>query len=315
MTMTSSDDARVIFFGSGEIAIPSFERLIGGGPRPLALVTQPDKPAGRHRELTPPPIKRIALEAGIAVLQPESARDEAFLAELRTLAPDLIVVMAYGQILSKALIAIPRIACINLHGSLLPRHRGASCIQSAIEEGDRETGITVMHVAPKLDSGDIIHALATPILPEDTGGCVHDRLAFVAADALDAALSGILAGTAPRIPQDSTLATYSPKLDRDHGRIDWTWDAAKLARRIRAYDPWPGTWTTLDDGKRLKIYPAARVGDESTGPPGSLGISEAFVLVSCGEGHLVLGDVQPDGSRRMSATDWIKGRRSGLGLR
>ena len=304
----TSDDARVIFFGSGEIAIPSFHRLISEGPRPLALVTQPDKPAGRHRELTPPPIKRAALEAGIPVLQPESARDEAFLAELRALAPDLIVVMAYGQILSKALIAIPKIACINLHGSLLPRHRGASCIQSALEAGDPETGITVMHVAPKLDSGDVIHALATPILPDDTGGSVHDRLAFVAADALAAALPGILAGTATRAPQDSSLSTYAPKLERDDGRIDWTWDASRLARRIRAYDPWPGTWTTLDDGKRLKVFPALAL-DEFTGEPGVLSLFEGRVRVACGSGHLVLGEVQPDGSRRMPAKDWVKGLR------
>jgi methionyl-tRNA formyltransferase len=307
--MTSAADARVIFFGSGEIAIPSFQRLIGEGPRPLALVTQPDKPAGRHRELTPPPIKRVALEAGIPVIQPESARDEAFLAELRDHAPDLIVVMAYGQILSKALIAIPRIACINLHGSILPRHRGASCIQSAIEEGDQETGITVMHVAPKLDSGDIIHALATSIGPDDTGGSVHDRLAILAADALAAALPGIFDGTATRTPQDSALATYSPKLERDHGRIDWSWDAAKLARRIRAYDPWPGTWTTFDDGKRLKIFPA-RSGEESTGTPGSLNVADGLVRIACGSGHLVLSEVQPDGSRRMPAGDWVKGLRA-----
>ena len=310
----SPADARVVFFGSGEIAIPSLRRLIAGGPRPLALVTQPDKPAGRHRELTPPPIKRVALEAGIPVLQPEIARDEAFLDELRALAPDLIVVMAYGQILSKALIAIPRIACINLHGSLLPRHRGASCIQAAIGEGDAETGITVMHVAPKLDSGDIIHALATPLLPEDTGGSVHDRLAEVAAEALAAALPRVLDGTAPRIPQDPARATYAPKLERDDGRIDWTWDAGRLARRIRAYDPWPGTWTTVDGGKRLKIFPATAA-EESTGEPGSLGVVDGKVRVACGSGHLVLGEVQPDGSRRMPAADWIKGQRSGHGLR
>ena len=305
----STADARVIFFGSGEIAIPSFLRLISQGPRPLALVTQPDKPAGRHRELTPPPIKRVALEAGIPVLQPESARDESFLAELRALAPDLIVVMAYGQILSKALIAIPRIACINLHGSLLPRHRGASCVQAAIGEGDVETGITVMHVAPKLDSGDIIHALATPISADDTGGTVHDRLADVAAEALAEALPGLLDGTASRTPQDPALATYAPKLERDDGRIDWSWDAERLARRIRAYDPWPGTWTSVDGGKRLKIFPAVAA-MESTGEPGSVGVVDGQVRVACGSGHLVLGEVQPDGSRRMPAADWVKGLRT-----
>ena len=303
-------DARVVFFGSGEIAIPSFVRLIEAGPRPVALVTQPDKPAGRHRStLTPPPIKRVALEAGIPVLQPESARDEAFLADLRDLAPDLIVVMAYGQILSKALIGIPRLACINLHGSLLPRHRGASCVQAAIEAGDAETGVTVMHVAPKLDSGDIIHALATPISPEDTGGSIHDRLAGIAAEALAAALPGLLDGTASRTPQDPALATYAPKLERDDGRIDWAWEAGRIARRIPAFDPWPGTWTMTDGGKRLKIFSSAAA-EEGTGEPGAVSVVEGRVRVACGGGHLVLGEVQPDGSRRMPAADWVKGLRA-----
>ncbi|WP_193213979.1 methionyl-tRNA formyltransferase [Luteolibacter marinus] len=308
----SLPDARVVFFGSGEIAIPAFQRLIDEGPRPLALVTQPDKPAGRHRALTPPPIKRVALSAGIPVLQPESARDEGFLDELRSLGPDLIVVMAYGQILSKGLIAIPGIACINLHASILPRHRGASCIQAAIDEGDAETGVTVMHVVQKLDAGDIIHAETTVISPEDTGSTVHDRLAGVAATALFAALPGLLAGSAGRLPQDASAVTYAPKLGREDGRIDWTWTAGRIARRIRAYEPWPGTWTTIDDGhgpKRLKIFPADAV-DGETSPPGTLSFSEeGLPRISCGDGYLVLGDVQADGSRRMAAADWVKGLR------
>jgi methionyl-tRNA formyltransferase len=305
---------RVIFFGSGEIAIPAFRRLIEAGPRPLALVTQPDKPAGRHRDLLPPPIKRIALEAGIPVLQPESVREEASLAALREFAPDLIVVMAYGQILPKALIAIPRIACINLHASLLPRHRGASCIQAAIDEGDGETGITVMHVVPKLDAGDIIVAHATPVLPEDTGGSLHDRMADVAADAMAEALPLLLGGSAPRTPQDPDLATYAPKLERDHGRIDWTWDAERLARRIRAYDPWPGTWTEIIDGgkvKRIKIFPTT-VGEDSGGLPGAVTMADhGAIRVACGSGHLVLSEVQADGARRMSAQDWARGYHGG----
>lgn len=304
----SQADARVVFFGSGEIAIPAFRRLIADGPRPLALVTQPDKPAGRHRDLTPPPIKRVALEAGIPVLQPESVRDEASLIELRALAPDVVVVMAYGQILPKALIAIPRIACINLHASLLPRHRGASCLQAAIDEGDVETGITVMHMVPKLDAGDIIHALAMPIGAEETGGSLHDRMADLAAEALAQALPGILDGTATRTPQDDTRTTYAPKLEREHGRIDWTWDAGRLARRIRAYEPWPGTWTTFD-GKRVKIFPA-KVEQGPMGEPGTLTVLDGEVRVACGDGFLVLGEVQPDGSRRMPARDWVKGLRS-----
>ncbi|WP_035615476.1 methionyl-tRNA formyltransferase [Haloferula sp. BvORR071] len=306
-------DTRVIFFGSGEIAIPSFRRLIESGPRPLALVTQPDKPAGRHRELLPPPIKRIAVEAGIPVLQPESVRDEASLAVLRELAPDLIVVMAYGQILPKALIAIPRIACINLHGSLLPRHRGASCIQAAIDDGDTETGITVMHMVPKLDAGDIILARSTPIGADETGGVLHDRMAEIAAEAMAEALPLLMSSTAPCIAQDPALVTYAPKLERDHGRIDWTWDAARLVRRIRAYDPWPGTWTEIVDGgkvKRIKIFPA-RSGAEAEGMPGTVVLREGAVRVDCGTGHLVLGEVQADGSRRMPAAEWARGFHGG----
>jgi len=306
-------DARVIFFGSGEIAIPSFRYLIEQGPLPLALVTQPDKPAGRHRStLTPPPIKRIALEAGIPVLQPESVREAESLDALRALAPDLIVVMAYGQILPKALIAIPRVACINLHASLLPRYRGASCIQAAIDEGDSETGITVMHMVAKLDAGDIILSHTTPIDDEETGGDLHDRLAGVAAEALAEALPLLLSGTAPRIPQDPALASYAPKLERDQGRIDWSWDAARLARRIRAYDPWPGTWAQIDDGsgpKRIKIFPGL-AGADPIGPPAKVDLSsEAGFRIACGSGHLILGDIQPEGSRRMPASEWAHGFR------
>lgn len=305
-------DARIVFFGSGEIAIPALLRLIECGLRPLALVTQPDKPAGRHRELTPPPIKRVALEAGVPVVQPISVRDPEFLTSLTDLMPDVVVVMAYGQILPKSLIAIPRIACINLHASLLPRHRGASCIQAAIDQGDRETGITVMHVVPKLDAGDIIHAIATPILPEDTGGVLHDRLAGIAADALAEALPRLLEDRADRVPQDADLSTYAPKMERDDGRIDWSWDAERIARRVRAFDPWPGTWTLADDGqgvKRLKVFSATdSVGDG--GEPGLVMVGDdGQVSVACGVGRLLLGDVQADGSRRMSARDWAKGHR------
>ena len=216
-------------------------------------------------------------------------------------------------ILPKALIAIPRIACINLHASLLPRHRGASCIQAAIDDGDAETGVTVMHMVPKLDAGDIILSLRIPLGAEDTGGSVHDHMAHVAADALMAALPGLLDGSASRTPQDAALSTYAPKLERDQGRIDWTWDAARIARRIRAYDPWPGTWTQFEEGggaKRVKIFPA-HAGEESIGPAGSILPSPSGGLrVACGKGHLELGEIQPDGSRRMPAADWAKGLRS-----
>lgn len=304
--------ARVVFFGSGEIAIPAFRRLIDSGPRPVALVTQPDRPAGRHRIPTAPPIKRVAVEAGIPVLQPESVRDPQSLAVLEGLEADLMVVMAYGQILPKRLLAMPRLACINLHASLLPRHRGAACIQAAIDAGDSETGITVMHVAPKLDAGDIIHAIATPILPEDTGGSLHDRLAEIAAHALAEALPGLLDGSAPRIPQDDSLATYVPKLEREDGRIDWSRPATEIARRVRAYDPWPGTWCWLEDGdsrKRLKIFPG-RFEAKGGGTPGEIQVdAQGEPRITCGSGSFVPREVQPDGGRRMTAAEWVRGWR------
>ncbi|MDB6078851.1 MAG: methionyl-tRNA formyltransferase [Akkermansiaceae bacterium] len=304
---------RVIFFGSGEIAIPSFERLIKEGPRPVALVTQPDKPAGRHRVLTAPPIKQIAVEAGIPVLQPESVRDESSLAELRALAPDLIVVMAYGQLLPKKLLKIPKIACINLHGSLLPRHRGASCVQAAILAGDAETGVTVMHVAPKLDSGDIILSRSTPIVADDTGGSVHDRLAVVAAEALVAAVPLILAGTAPREIQDDSLANYAPKLERDDGRIDWSRSAAEIELQVRAYDPWPGTWCWLEDNgekKRFKVLSGLPGSEPAEGEAGSLNLLEGGgVAITCGSGAYQLKEIQPDGGKRMPVEQWARGLR------
>ncbi len=310
--------ARVIFFGSGEIAVPAFRRLIGQGSAPVALVTQPDRPAGRHRVPAPPPIKRVAVEAGIPVLQPESVRTPESLAALEVLEPDLMVVMAYGQILPKRLLRIPRLACINLHASLLPRHRGAACIQAAIDAGDRETGITVMHVAPKLDAGDIILSRATPILPADTGGSLHDRLAEVAAEALVEALPGLLTGNAPRLPQDDAAATYVPKLEREDGRIDWTWPAGDIERRVRAYDPWPGTWCWLGEGeaaKRLKIFPGG-ISAESSGPPGEAAVGpDGAIRIACGEGSFLPAEVQADGGRRMPAAEWARGLRMDGGLR
>jgi methionyl-tRNA formyltransferase len=232
-------------------------------------------------------------------------------------APDVVVVMAYGQYLPKRLLEIPEIACINLHASLLPRHRGASCIQGALDAGDAETGITVMHVAPKLDAGDIILSRAIPIRAEDTGGSLHDRLAELAPGVLAEALEQLAAGTAPRIPQDEEKATYIGKLGREDGRIDWSWPAARLERRIRAFDPWPGTFTTFRPSgggeKRLKIHPPATV-LETSGKPGEvLGVSGAGLVVACGEGSLCLESVQPDGSRRMTGEEFARGGRVATG--
>jgi len=299
---------RLIFVATGEIALPAFRHLLQDGPRPLALVTQPDKPAGRRQISTPPAIKLEAQAAGIPVLQPARIGDAA--AELAALDPEVIVVMAYGQILRENILQLPSLAIINLHASLLPRHRGAACIQAAIDAGDRETGITSLHVVRELDAGDIILTKPITIAGDETGGSLHDRLADLAPKVLAETLEKLADGSAPRTPQDPALVSYIPKLAREDGRIDWQLPAAAIERRIRAYDPWPGTFTTVmenDAGMRLKILPRTRVLDSGP-PPGALATDNGRLIAGCGQGALEILNVQPDGGRRMSAADYLRGR-------
>jgi len=308
--LTSAPDTatRMVFIATGDIALPSFRMLLENGPRPLALVTQPDKPVGRHQILTASAIKTEALAAGIPVLQPEKIGDAA--TQLAELAPDILVVMAYGQILRDNILTLPRTAIINLHASLLPRYRGAACIQAAIDAGDAETGVTSMHVVRELDAGDMILKKSIPITADDTGGTLHDRLADLAAMVLDETLAKLSDGTAMRIPQDTALASYIPKLEREDGRLDWTQPAMALERRIRAYDPWPGTFTMAIEGsgkKRLKILPPTTVVDTDL-EAGKILTDEGRLVVGCGEGALLLTSVQPEGGRRMSVADYLHGR-------
>ncbi|RYD20873.1 MAG: methionyl-tRNA formyltransferase [Verrucomicrobiaceae bacterium] len=300
---------RLIFIATGDIALPSFRHLLEHGPRPLALVTQPDKPVGRHQTLTPPAIKVEALAAGIPVYQPEKIGD--ITAELATLEPEILVVMAYGQILRKNILTLASHSIINLHASLLPKYRGAACIQAAIDAGDAETGITAMHVVKQLDAGDMIVTKAIPITPEDTGGILHDKLADLAPLAMAEALEKLAAGTADRIPQDEAAVSYIPKLEREDGKIDWSQDAVAIERRIRAYDPWPGTYTLASEGgqaKRLKIFPPVVALPQEL-PVGQVSTVDGRLVVGCGSGSLLLETVQPDGGRRMSAADYLRGKK------
>lgn len=300
---------RLVFMATGDIALPAFRHLLEHGPRPLALVTQPDKPVGRRQMLTPPAIKTEALAAGIPVYQPVTTDDAA--EEIAALDPEIIVVMAYGQILRKNILTLASRAIINLHASLLPRYRGAACIQAAIDAGDSESGITSLHVVRELDAGDVILARSIPIAADETGGSLHDRLADLAVVVLDETLTKLAAGTAPRIPQDPALVSYIPKLERDDGRLDWTMPAAALERRIRAYDPWPGTFTMASEGgkeKRLKIHPPTRVVDLALAP-GEVLLAEGALVVGCGAAALELTSVQPEGGKRMGAGDYVRGRK------
>lgn len=300
---------RLVFIATGDIALPSLRQLLVNGPRPLALVTQPDKPVGRRQVLTPPAIKTEALAAGIPVYQPEMIGD--ITGELAALAPEVLVVMAYGQILRKNILTLASKAIINLHASLLPKYRGAACIQAAIDAGDTETGITAMHVVRALDAGDMIVSHSISIAPDETGGSLHDRLAELAPKVLAETLDRLAAGTALRIPQDDAASSYISKLDREHGKIDWCMDAAALERRIRAFDPWPGTYTIAnEDGRpqRLKIFPPATV-VASDLAPGETASDNGRLVVGCRHGGLVLTTVQPDGGRRMDAADYLRGRK------
>ena len=297
--------------GSGDIGLPSL-RWLGANPdiQLVGVVTQPDKPVGRSQKLTPPPTKELADNLGVPVLQPAKVRKSDALAEIQKLSPDLIVVMAYGQILPKSLLEMPGIACINLHASLLPRHRGAAPIQASIVAGDRETGITTMHMSEGLDTGDIILQQAISIGLRETGGLLHDRLAILGPEILAPTIGQLVGGTAPRIKQDESLATYAPKLDRDSGRIDWTQSAFYLDRLIRAMNPWPGAYTVLnspDGPRRLKLHrvlPMHRL-------PGKPGVVTRHVprgiVMGTGEGSLLLLEVQLEGKRRMTATEFLRG--------
>ena len=301
---------RLVFIATGDIALPAFRSILAHGPRPLALVTQPDKPVGRHLTLTPAAIKTEALAAHLTVLQPENIGDAA--EALAALEPDIIVVMAYGQILRPPVLTLARIATINLHASLLPKYRGAACIQAAIDAGDATTGVCSMHMVRQLDAGDVILSMPLPITAEETGATLHDRLAHLAADVLTQTLAQLADGSAPRTAQDATRASYVSKLVRGDGRLDWTMPATALDRRIRAYDPWPGTFTmTIEGGveKRLKIYPPTVVVPDQALEPGRILWENSRCLIGCGQGALELMTVQPEGAKRMDAQDYLRGRK------
>src|SRR5436190_6114099 len=300
---------RIVFIGTGEIGVPTLQALLNSEHEVVGVVTQPDKPVGRTQLVEPPPIKKTLSTTKIPVLQPARIKDRQAIEEIRALKPDVVVVMAYGQILPRDVLEIPKIACLNLHAALLPRWRGAAPIQAAIAAGDRETGITVMYMDERLDTGDILLQRAIDIVRADTGGSLHDRLAKIAPEALLESLELLAKRSAPRIPQDNALATYAPKLKREDGKIDWTGPADAIERKIRAFDPWPGAFMTIDaNGTRnLKIFSATAVG--LRGAPGEILKREDELVVAAGQGALSLREVQLEGKRRMSAGEFLRGHR------
>jgi methionyl-tRNA formyltransferase len=297
---------RIVFFGTPAFAVPSLKALLRERYQVAGVVTQPDRPQGRSRSrLLPPPVKLEADAADIPVLQPVRPLGDVFLAGLRHLEPDLGVVVAYGHILRPEVLELPRLGMINVHASLLPRWRGAAPIQHAILAGDAETGVSIMQLDRGLDSGPVLHRIATPIGPGETAGALTARLSELGATALVDALSLLVAGFARPEPQSEAGMTLAPKIDREQARLEWSRPSAALARQVRAFDPTPGAWTT-HDGAALKLFGAAPV--DLRGEPGCVLEADDRLVVGCGEGALSLAEVQPAGRNRLSVADWVRGR-------
>jgi methionyl-tRNA formyltransferase len=303
---------RIVFIGTGEIGVPTLRALLNSEHEVVAVVTQPDKPVGREQRIESPPIKKAIAKTKIPTLQPSRIKDQEAIAEIRGLTPDVIVVVAYGQILPRDVLEIPRLACLNLHASLLPRWRGAAPIQAAIAAGDCETGITAMYMDEGLDTGDILLQRKIEILPNDTGGSLHDRLAQIAPEALIESLRLLAAGNAPRVPQDNARATYAPKLKREDGEIDWSESAEAIEQKIRAYNPWPGAFMKVGD-QNLKVFSASVV--DFSGQPGEVLRTDKDLIIAAGKAALSLAEVQLEGKRRMTAAEFLRGHGALVGVR
>jgi methionyl-tRNA formyltransferase len=303
---------RIIFMGTPEFACPTLRTLIERKEQVVAVVTQPDRPKGRGQQTLPPPVKVLALEHGIPVLQPVKVRHPDAIEEIRALNPDLIVVVAFGQILPKALLEIPAKGCINVHASLLPGYRGAAPLNWCIINGETETGVTTMMMDVGLDTGDMLLKRATPIDPDEDTQALHDRLSQIGADLLAETLDRVAAGGLVPEKQDDALTCYAPMLKKEDGLIDWSKDAAGIKNLVRGMTPWPGAFSYLDE-KLLKVY---RVQTASgSGAPGEiLSAGRDGIEVACGEGSIVVHELQLEGKKRLNAAEFLAGCKLEPGL-
>ncbi len=314
---------RILFWGTPDFAVPPLRALLGEGHDVIGVVTRADVPRGRSRSLLDPsPVKVVALAEGIPVLQPDKPKGDEFLAEMRALEPDVSVVVAYGRILPQAVIDLPTLGTLNIHGSILPALRGAAPLQAAILQGLEETGVTIMQMVYALDAGPMLHVLRTPISPEETYGDLHDRLAELGALGIVQALAMIDAGVAQPIEQDDTLATYAPKIEREMARLDFSDAAVQVSRVTRAFDQRPGAFTQLR-GAEVKLFGARLLGDGTddalddatrSSPPGTVrSVDTAGLLVRCGIGAVLFTDVKPSGKPSMTPEAWARGRGVAVG--
>jgi methionyl-tRNA formyltransferase len=304
---------RIVFFGTPVFAVASLQALLHGHFTVAGVVTRPDKPQGRSRSaLISPPVKVAAQAAGIPVLQPVRPVGDVFTTSLRRLEPDLGIVVAYGHILRPEVLSVPPRGMMNVHASLLPRHRGAAPIQHAILAGDRETGISIMQMEEGLDSGPVLHQVVTPIGADETAGALAGRLADLGAAALVEAISLCSSGLDRPQLQDHSKATYAPKLDRELAHLAWQRDAAALVRQIRAFDPAPGAWTNLNGGT-LKLFGATQA--PGSGVPGTVLETGGRFVVAAGSGAVAVSEVQPAGKTRLPVEAWLRGRGVTVGQR
>lgn len=304
---------RAVFMGTPEIAATVLKSVLASRHEVVAVVTQPDKPKGRGHEMAFPPVKEVALEAGIPVLQPQRAKDEAFIEELRTLNPDIILVAAYGKLLPAAILDMPKFGCINVHASLLPKYRGASPIQWAVLNGDEKSGVTIMHMAETMDTGDIIMTEEVVLAEDETAGSLHDKLAAIGGPLLITAMDALETGRAPRIRQNEEEATHVKMLDKTMGNLDFSKPALQLERWIRGLNPWPTAYTKLN-GKMCKLWkaeviPAEELGKETRGTePGTvIATAKDSFDVFTGDGALRVKELQIEGKRKMTAEEFLRG--------
>lgn len=313
---------RIVFMGTADFGGPCLEALVGSREhRVVGVVTQPDRPVGRRQTLTPPSIKTLALKHGLPVFQPEKIRRAEAVVQLRELAPEMIVVVAYGQILPKEVLNLPKLGCVNVHASLLPRWRGASPIQAALLAGDEVTGVTTMMIDEGLDSGPVLLWERVGIDPNDNAATLHDKLAAVGATLLLKTIAALTSGTLQPTPQPGEGVTYAPKIKKEDGLVDWTQPARQIQNHLRAFTPWPGLFTFLatDAGPRMLRIWLAEVKSQPAAKDAVAGTVTAAdnngIVVATGEGALIVCELQMEGSRRMSIAEFLRGRRLQVGVK
>ncbi len=300
---------RILFMGTPDFAVPSLNALLNAQHEICGVFTQPDKPKNRGMKLQPPPVKVVALAHDIPVYQPAAVKDGTAMEIIRNLDPELIVVAAYGRILPNEILEYPKYGCINVHSSLLPKFRGAAPIHWAVVSGEEETGVTIMHMAQELDAGDIIDQARTPIDPDESVETVHDRLAEMGGSLLVDVVEKLNNGTAARIPQDGSKATYAPMLSRELSAIDWTQPAKAIHDKIRGLSPWPAASTDIIHSTTIKIFGSSNLGESTSAAPGTIvAAGKQGIEVACGDGKLLrITQLQAPGGKRMAAADYLRG--------